>query len=41
MLKKMSIKQGWLYYLISLQQPILLNIWLFPAVYGFHAYSIS
>ena len=33
---KMSIKQDWFYFLISTQQPTLLNIWFFPAVFCSH-----
>ena len=38
--KKMSIKEDWLYFVISTQQPTLLNIWLFWAEFCSHVYSI-
>ena len=39
--EKISIKEDWLYFLISTQQPSLLNIWLFPAIFCSYVYSIS
>ena len=39
--EKMPFKEDWLYLLISTQQPALLNIWLFPAVFCSHVCSIS
>ena len=38
---KMSIQEDLLYFLISAEQPALLNNRLFPAVFCFHIYNIS
>ena len=37
---KNDFNEDWLYFLISTQQPALLNIWLFSAVFCYHVYSI-
>ena len=39
--EKMSIKEDWFYFLISAQQPTVLNIWLFPQVFRSHVNCVA